>query len=107
MGPASKVGGSRGIRARPAFHHSHYLVAVDDQPRVRRASDLTSLVIGGLLVAWAVRTHVAVPDWVASLLHLVTTATLAYTIGVVVVLAAARRAAALRDVVAAGAVAVL
>ncbi|GAA3689844.1 hypothetical protein GCM10022399_01910 [Terrabacter ginsenosidimutans] len=117
MGPASKVGGSRGIRARPAFHHSHYLVAVDDQPRVRRASDLTSVVVGGMLVAWAVRTHagvpdspgvvVAVPDWVASLLHLVTTATLAYTVGVVVVLAAARRAAALRDVVAAGAVAVL
>ena len=47
------------------------------------------------------------PSWIASALHLVSTAVLVYTVGVFVVLASSRRAAALRDVLAAGAVASL
>jgi uncharacterized membrane protein YbhN (UPF0104 family)/tRNA A-37 threonylcarbamoyl transferase component Bud32 len=97
-----------------------YLVAVDDQPRVRRASDVTTVAVGAALIVWAVLAHgetsgaessattvSALPAWVVSTLHFVNTATLAYTIAVVVVLAFAHRAAALRDVVAAGALALL
>ena len=41
---------------RPSFHRSRYLVAMDHQPRVRRASDLTTVVIGLALFGWAVAT---------------------------------------------------
>ncbi len=120
MGSTRALGGGRGLRGLSAIRHSHYLVAVDDLPRVRRASDLTSVVVGAVLIGWAVRAHgqdsaqasststpMTLPSWIASVLHLVSTAVLVYTVGVVVVLASSRRAAALRDVLAAGAVASL
>src|SRR4051794_25172556 len=120
MGLATKVGGRRGVRARAALHHSRYLVAEDDQPRVRRASDATSMVAGAVLVVWALAAHgessggeptayapSTLPTWVVSTLQLVNTSTLVYTVAVVVVLAVSRRGGALRDVVAAGALAVV
>ena len=108
------------MAGRPTLRRSHYLVAVDDLPRVRRASDLTSVVVGALLVGWAIRAHAqagaqdssttpvtTLPSWVASLLQLVSTGVLVYTLGMVVVLATSHRAAALRDVLAAGVIAAL
>ena len=105
MGPTSTVGGGRGRRGRAAFGSPHYLVAVDDQPRVRRASDLTSVVVGALLVGWAIRAHgqgadqesstsalMTLPSWIASALQFVSTAVLVYTVGLLVVLASSRRA---------------
>jgi hypothetical protein len=120
MGATRAPGGGRGLRGLSTIRHSHYLVAVDDLPRVRRASDLTSVVVGAVLIGWAIRSHgqdsaqesststlMTVPSWIASVLQLVSTTVLVYTVGVLVVLATYHRAAALRDVLAAGAIAAL
>ncbi|HEV7195759.1 MAG TPA: hypothetical protein VGN19_07460, partial [Pedococcus sp.] len=120
MGPTSNVGGGRARRGRAAFRSPHYLVAADHQPRVRRASDVTSVIVGALLVGWAIRAHgqgadqesstatlMTLPSWITSALHLVSTAVLVYTVGLLVVLASSRRAGALRDVLAAGVLAAL
>jgi len=50
MGSATEVSPGRRVRARTARHRSRYLVAVGSQPRVRRASDLTAVVAGAVLV---------------------------------------------------------
>ena len=120
MGPTINVGGGRDLHGRAGFRSPHYLVAADDQPRVRRASDVTSVVVGGLLFGWAITVHgrvadqesststlVTLPSWITAALHFVSTAVLVYTLGLLVVLASSRRAGALRDVLAAGALAAL
>ncbi|WP_185749130.1 lysylphosphatidylglycerol synthase domain-containing protein [Humibacillus xanthopallidus] len=95
---------------------------MDDQPRVRRASDLTTVIIGMALLGWSIAsldqtsdsttaapppTTAPLPTWALSLLQLVNTLALVYALGVVVVLALAHRRSAVRDVLAAGALVVL
>lgn len=118
MGTAVTFGEGHGPAA---FRRSRYLVAEDEQPRVRRASDLTTLVLGAVLVGWGIVPHVqagaseqevstvaaALPTWVVSGLQLVNTLALVYALTVVAVLAHTRRRSALRDVAAAGALALL
>ena len=104
MGPATRVDGGRGTRPRARSRAPRYLVAIDDQPRVRRASDVTTVVVGAALIVWAVTVQQqasgagstasslpALPAWVISTLHLVNTATLLFTAAVVIVLARAPR----------------
>jgi uncharacterized membrane protein YbhN (UPF0104 family) len=87
---------------------------------VRRASDVTAVILGVALTGWGVATHgggeesettvaaaVDVPAWVVSTLHLISTSTLLYTVAVVLVLGFSRRGSAVRDVLVAGALAVL
>ena len=115
----------RGGPGRATLHRSRYLVAMDHQPRVRRASDLTTVVIGLALFGWAVATldqtgdsqattptvppmtAASLPTWALSLLQLVNTLALVYALSVVVVLALAHRRSAVRDVLAASALVVL
>ncbi|WP_141820320.1 lysylphosphatidylglycerol synthase domain-containing protein [Humibacillus xanthopallidus] len=117
----TSTGGGPG---RSTVHRSRYLVATDDQPRVRRASDLTTIVIGLALFGWSVATLdqtsdltatpstqpvpvAPLPTWTLSLLQLVNTLALVYALGVVVVLALAHRRSAVRDVLTAAALVVL
>ncbi|WP_404388676.1 hypothetical protein [Humibacillus xanthopallidus] len=58
MGPATTVDGGRGARPRATSRARRYLVAIDDQPRARRASDVTTVVLGAALIVWAVAVHV-------------------------------------------------
>lgn len=108
----------------PTLHRPRYLVAMDNQPRVRRASDLTTIVVGMALFGWGIATldqtgdstttptappmtAASLPSWALSLLQLVNTLALVYALSVVVVLALAHRRTAVRDVLAAGALVVL
>ena len=93
--------------------HNSYLVAVTDQPRARRAADVTTLLVGLLLVAWGwltrshsdgVATALAeassqLPGWVDTLLSMIYTLAVFYALAVVVLLVANRRWSALRDMV--------
>lgn len=89
-----------------------YLTATADQPRARRARDVTMVVVGLLLVAWSVAVRdladpfqealtkfaKSLPDWAVALLAFGYTLGLIYAIVVVIVLIWNRRWAGLRDV---------
>ncbi|MGB5016689.1 MAG: lysylphosphatidylglycerol synthase domain-containing protein, partial [Candidatus Nanopelagicales bacterium] len=90
-----------------------YLIATADQPRARRARDVTMVVVGLLLVSWSLlvfklsdpfqdaltKFAQALPDWAVALLAFGYTLGLIYSIVVIVVLLWNRRWAGLRDVV--------
>ena len=94
---------------------ARYLVSAPDQPRVRRAGDLTSVLVGGLLLLWAIgnlerlgRLNRALaglvdvlPGWALEPLSVVYSFGFVYSVAVVVVLLAGGRAHrdALRDVI--------
>jgi len=99
---------------------SRYLISRSDQPRVRRAADVTNILLGALLVLWAVvnvdragRLNQALadlvgvlPSWTLELLSIVYSFAFVYGLVVLVLLAAGgpRHRQALRDVVLAVAV---
>jgi len=109
-----------GVRQPPA-HRFRYLVAVDDQPRARRASDVTMILIGLLLAGWGILVFkyadtsaqplssllATLPTWVVSSLQLLYSLGFVYSLSVVIELSWARRGSALRDVAAAGVLAAL
>ncbi|MGV1037388.1 MAG: lysylphosphatidylglycerol synthase domain-containing protein [Candidatus Nanopelagicales bacterium] len=90
-----------------------YLTTTVDQPRARRARDVTMVVVGLVLVAWSVAVHdladpfqealaqfaKALPEWAIALLAFGYTLGLIYAVVVVIVLIWNRRWAGLRDVV--------
>ncbi len=105
----------------PRTRWSRYLVPVDGQPRVRRASDVATVVVGVLLAAWgclafqhgysldqtAASLVTALPEWAVSLLLLVYSLGLVYAVILVAAMIWARRGSALRDVTVAGVLATL
>ena len=107
--------------SRGAAHRSRYLVALDDQPRARRATDVTVAAVGLLLAGWGILVFkyggsseqtlsdvaAALPTWAVSLLQLIYSLGLVYALVLVVVLVRARRGSALRDIAVAGALAAL
>ncbi len=91
--------------------HNSYLVTVTGQPRVRRAADVTTLIIGLVLVVWGFLIHAPadsdsaaitaasqdLPGLLRTVLAMIYTLALFYALAVVVLLAANRRWSALRD----------
>lgn len=89
-----------------------YLTTTIDQPRARRARDVTMVVVGVVLVAWGLAVHdladpfqdalerfaKALPQWAVALLGFGYTLGLIYALVVVIVLIWYRRWAGLRDV---------
>jgi glycosyltransferase 2 family protein len=100
---------------------SRFLVATDGQPRARRAADVTSVLVGLLLLAWAAANHdrvgpvgraltgllAALPNWTTDPLSIVYSFGFLYAAGVVLALVVGgrRHLVALRDVLVALAVA--
>jgi uncharacterized protein (TIRG00374 family) len=100
---------------------SRYLISRPDQPRVRRAADVTKILFGALLLLWAVvnvdragRLNLALadlvevlPGWTLELLSIIYSFAFVYGLVVLLLLAAGgpRHRQALRDVVLAVAVA--
>lgn len=88
-----------------------YLTASTDQPRARRAADVTTVVVGLVFVAWGLAVFgssdplqqaltqfaAALPEWAVALLALGYTLGLLYALVVLVVLLVRRRWAAVRD----------
>jgi uncharacterized membrane protein YbhN (UPF0104 family)/tRNA A-37 threonylcarbamoyl transferase component Bud32 len=96
-----------------------YLISSTDQPRVRRASDITTVVVGLVFVAWGLAVFgssdqfqqvlsdfaSSLPKWVVALLTFGYTLGLLYVISILVLFISNRRWSAVRDVVLAGVVA--
>lgn len=96
-----------------------YLTAVRDQPRARRAADVTTVVVGLLFILWGVIVYGvsdpfqdsltqfadSLPDWAVDLLAFAYTLGLLYALIVLVLLAWNRRWTALRDALLAGIIA--
>jgi uncharacterized protein (TIRG00374 family) len=97
------------------MHRSKYLIATIEQPRVRRAADVTRIVIGVLVFLFAARQYngiddpnaamaewlTTVPGWVDGTLNVIYGVGLIYTIGLVIVIGLQWRTRwdALRDMI--------
>lgn len=93
---------------------SRYLISTPDQPRVRRATDVTSVLLGGILLLWALvnREHLdplnraldnlvgVLPSWADEPLSIIYTFGFVYSVAILGLLIAAGRSHrdALRDV---------
>ena len=91
---------------------SRYFVATEGQPRVRRAGDIVAVVLGLLLIGWAVLVNgvndsigaalssfaATLPEWLVSLLGFIYSLGLVYGIIIVASLALGHRWSGLRDV---------
>jgi uncharacterized protein (TIRG00374 family) len=106
--------------AGPRRHERSFLTAEHGQPRARRAADATTVVVGLVLVVWALLVYgssdpleealtqfaAALPEWAVALLAFGYTSGLLYAAAVVVAFLVRRRWAALRDVALSAALAV-